>query len=109
MFVVATAVVLSEVLVVASFLRCPVQNLLFRRPQVWHFLQSLDQRPGLKQLKKNLNYSTCSRRSISLFYLNSSEIQMACRPSFKGQSEIFGFVESSALDAKVLVFGFSCL
>ena len=34
---------------------------------------------------------------------------MACCSSLKGQSELFGFVDSSALDVKVFDFGFSRL
>ena len=65
--------------------------------------------PGLRQLKQSLNFCTFSRRSFGFIDLNFLQLQMACCPSLNGHSEFFGFIESSALDAKVLVFGFSWL
>ena len=107
---VANAVVASAVPVVASFFKLLCNHLLCCRPQLSTLqvllLQSFDRWPSLKQLKHSLNFCTCSRRSFSLIHLNLLQLQIACCPSFKGKSEVFSFVEPSALDAKALVFGF---
>ena len=109
---VATAVVASEALVVASFFEKSLcKSLLCRRPQLGTLqvllLQSFERCPGLRQLKHSLNFCICSRRSFSFLDLNFSQSQIACCPPLKGPSEFFGLIKSSALDAVGLVFCFS--
>ena len=111
---VANDVVASETFVVVSFFEKSLcKSLLCRRPQLGTLqvllLQSLDRWPGLIQLKHSVSFWTCSRRSFSFIDLNFSQFQIARYPSLNGHSKFFGFVESSAFDENVLVFGFSRL
>ena len=111
---VATAVVASEALVVASFFEWSMcKSLLCRRPQLGTLqvllLQSFDRWPGLRQLKHILKFCTCSCRSFSFIDLKFSQLQLASCPSLNGHSDIFGLIKSSALDSKVLINGFSRL
>ena len=106
MIIVAAAVVASEAPAVASFFeKSMCESLLCRRQlgtlQVL-FLQSFDRWPGLRQLKHSLNFCICSRRSFCFIDLDFSQLEIACCLSLNGHSEFIGFVESSALDAKVL-------
>ena len=114
MIIVVAAVGASEAAVVASFFEKSLcRSLLCRRPQLGTLhvllLQSFERLPGLMQLKYSLNFCTCSRRLFSFIDLIFSQPQLACCRSLNGQSELFGSVDSSALDAKALVFGFSRL
>ena len=110
--IVATVVVASEAPVVASFFGKLLSKIsLRRRPQLGTVqvldMQSFNRWPGLKQLKHSLNFCTCSRCSFSFIDLNFLQLPIACCPSLDGLSEFLGFVESSALDAELLVFVFS--
>ena len=112
--IVATAVVASQAFDVASFFEKSLCiSLLCRLSQLGTLqvllLQSFDRWPCLRQLKHSLNFCSISRRSFSFIDINFSQLQMAYCPSLNGHSEFVGFAEPSALDAKVLVFGFSRL
>ena len=65
--------------------------------------------PGLKQLKLSRNFWTFSRRSFTFIDLKFSHVQMGCCPSLKGHSKFLGLLDSSAFEAKVLVFVLSRL
>ena len=109
--IVATVVVASEANLIASFFEKSLcKNLLYRLPQ-WGalqvlILQSFDSWPGLKQLKRNLNFCICSCRSFSFLDLHFLQLQMAWCSSLLWHSEFFRFVELSALESKTLGFGF---
>ena len=111
---VATAVVASETFfVVSCFGSSLCKSLLCRLPQLGTLqvllLQSFDMWPGFKQLKHSRNFWTCSRRSFTFSDLNFSHVQIGCCPSLKGHSKFLGLLDSSAFEAKVLVFGLSRL
>ena len=107
---VATAFVASEAPVAASFFEKSLCKwfCIFVHNGAHYKFYFCNPLTGAKwrKWKHNLNFCTCSRRSFSFSDLNFSQYLMACFPSLNGRSEIFDFVESSALEAKVLVFGF---
>ena len=111
---VANAVVASETFFVACFFEGSLcRSRLCRLPQLGtlHVLlsQSFDRWPVLKQMSQSRYVWTCSRRSFTFIDLNFLQIQMGCCPSLNGQTKFLGLVESSAFEAKVLVFGLSRL
>ena len=106
---VATAVVASDTLAVASFLKrslCKNPMCRFAQLGTLHvLLQSFDRWPGLKQLKYSRNFWTWSRCSVTFINLNFSQVGKGCCSPLEGHSRFLRLLESSAFEAKVLVLG----
>ena len=102
LMLIASDSVASETLLVVSFFSTLLFRKLMRHLKV-QLLQSSNRGPGIKQLKHNLNFWTCSCRSIAFNGLICSYAQVACCSSLKVPSKLLNLLDSSACE-KTLVF-----